>query len=111
MRIGPLRHYVTIQYAAVSQDAYGEPIETWTNLATNPNDWANVSSRSSGERFISGAEQLRAEISHTVRMRYRSDVTVQMRIIYNSRYLYIENVIDPNGRMTELILMCREEQT
>lgn len=72
MRAGTLRERVTIQAATVSQDAYGEPIETWSNIGTNPTVWANVGSRASGERFISGAEQVQASVSHTVRIRYRA---------------------------------------
>ena len=79
MRSGTLRERVTIQAATVSPDSYGEPIKTWANLATNPTVWASVGSRASGERFISGGEQLMANVSHTVRIRYRIDVMVKMR--------------------------------
>lgn len=112
MRAGTLRERVTIQAATVTQDSYGEPIETWANLATNPTVWANVGSRASGERFISGAEQVQASVSHTVRIRYRADVTVLMRLIWRTnRTLQIENVIDSDGRKADLILMCSEVQT
>jgi len=111
MRSGTLRERVTIQAATVSQDAYGEPIATWANLATNPTVWASVGSRAGGERFISGGEQIMANVSHTVRLRYRTDVTVKMRLQWRtSRYLYVENVVDPDGRKADLILMCSEEQ-
>lgn len=111
MRSGTLRERITIQAATVSPDSVGEPIKTWANLATNPTVWASVGSRASGERFISGAEQLRAEVSHTVRIRYRADVTVKMRLQWRtSRYLYVENVVDPDGRKADLVLMCSEEQ-
>ena len=111
MRSGTLRERVTIQAATVSQDSYGEPIKTWANLATNPTVWANVGSRASGERFITGGEQVMANVTHTVRIRYRTDVTVKMRLQWRtSRYLYVENVVDPDGRKADLVLMCREEQ-
>lgn len=110
MRIGQNRHRVTIQSATVSQDANGEPIPTWANLASSPYEWADIQTKAAGERFISGAEQFQAAVSHTVKIRYRTDVTVQMRLIEGSRYLYIENVIDPTGKSRELALMCREVQ-
>lgn len=111
MRAGTLRERVTIQSFTAVQDDYGEPIETWGNIATNPTVWANVGSRASGERFISGGEQVQATVSHTVRIRYRSDVTVKMRLIWRAnRTLQIENVIDPDGRKADLILMCSEVQ-
>lgn len=110
MRIGPLRHRITIQSFTVSPDSVGEPIATWANLTTNPTVWAEVTSVPAGERFVSGGEQLIATLTHKVRIRYRTDVTVKMRLIHNSRYLYIENAVDPTGRERELILLCREEQ-
>lgn len=112
MRAGTLRELLTIEKSVPAQDSYGEPIDSWSNLATNPTVWGNVGSRASGERFISGAEQVVATVSHTVRIRYRDDVSpVRMRIKWReNRYLYIENVIDPDGRKSYLVLMCREEQ-
>lgn len=111
MRAGTLDERITWQTFTVVQDSYGEPIKTWANVATNPTNWANVQSKAAGERYLSGAEQVMATVSHTVRIRYRTDLTVQMRGIWRTnRYLYIENVIDPDGRKTDLILMCREEQ-
>lgn len=111
MQAGRLRERVTLQANTPVQDAYGEPIDGWANVGTNPTVWANVASRASGERFISGAEQVQAAVSHTVRIRYRADVTVLMRLVWRTnRYLYVQNVIDPDGRKADLILMCSEEQ-
>jgi SPP1 family predicted phage head-tail adaptor len=110
MQAGKLDERITWQSFTVSPDSLGEPIKTWGNVATNPTVWANVQSRAAGERYISGGEQVMAAVSHTVRIRYRTDLTVKMRGVWGSRYLYIENVIDPDGRKSDLILMCREEQ-
>lgn len=111
MRAGTLDERITWQYATEVQDAYGEPIKTWVDVPTDPTTWSNVQSRAAGERFISGGEQVLATVSHTVRIRYRTDLTVQMRGVWRtSRYLYVENVVDPDGRKSDLVLMCREEQ-
>ena len=110
MQAGRLRKRVTIQYATTVQDAYGEPIETWVNIATNPTVWASILSKASGERFISGGEQLQSEITNTVRIRYRSDLSVQMRLVWGTKHLLIENIIDPDGKLAELVLMCKEVQ-
>ena len=111
MRAGTLRERITWQTFTTEQDDHGEEIKTWVNVGTDPTVWASVLSRASGERFISGAEQVMAAVSHTVRIRYRDDLTVQMRGVWRTnRYLYIENIVDPDGRKSDLILMCREEQ-
>lgn len=110
MLIGKLRQRITWQSATVSQDAYGEPIKTWANLGTNPTVWADIQAQPSGERFVSGGEQVQSVMRHKVKIRYRTDLTVQMRGVWGSRYLYIENVNDPDGRKALLLVTCREEQ-
>jgi SPP1 family predicted phage head-tail adaptor len=110
MRSGTLRERVTIQTFTVAQDAHGEPIKTWANLGSVPVVWANIKVKPGGERFISGSEQVQAELTHTVTIRHRTDITVQMRAVEGSRLLYIENVYDPTGKNEYLILECREVQ-
>lgn len=111
MQIGKLRERITWQSFTVSQDAGGEPIKTWANLASNPTVWANVQTQPSGERFVSGGEQVQAELVQRVTIRYRTDLTVQMRGLWGSRTLLVENVFDPNSQRQWLVLMCREVQT
>jgi len=110
MRIGLLRHRVTIEAFTAIQDEYGEPIETWADLPTNPHMWAEIQSKAAGERFVSGGEQVQAAVSHTVTIRYRTDLTVHMRLLDRGRYLMIENVVDVSGQGRELVLMCSEVQ-
>jgi head-tail adaptor len=44
-------------------------------------------------------------------MRYRADLTVKMRLVWRTtRFLLIENIIDPDGRKADLVLMCSEVQ-
>lgn len=110
MLIGRLRERITLQSFTAAQDSYGQTIQTWANLATNPTVWANILIKPGGERFLSGGEQVQAVLTHTVTIRYRTDVTVQMRAVQGSRYLYVENVYDPTGRNEYMVLECREEQ-
>lgn len=110
MRAGSMHEQITWQSATVSQDSHGQPIETWGSVPSDATVWADIQSAGAGERFISGAEQRQSEITHKVRIRYRTDLTVQMRGLWGSRYLYIENVLDPDGRKAELLVMCREVQ-
>lgn len=107
MQAGRLRELVTIQQQSVTRDEYGAEVIAWVDVATV---WASVLPKASGERFISGAAQELAKISHTVRVRYRSGITPKMRLAWGSRLLYVETLTDPNGRRRELVLMCEEEQ-
>src|SRR4029434_5971979 len=110
MRIGPLRHKVTIEASTATQDEYGEPIKTWAPLATTPRVWAQIQSNDAGESLVSCGEQVQAAVSHTVTIRYRTDITVHMRVLDRARYLLIENVVDVTGQERELTLMSSEVQ-
>lgn len=106
MRIGPLRKRVTLQRnTGTTQDAYGQPVASWQAVTTV---WAEVVPASGLERFVPGAVQETAVLTHRVRLRYRSDVTPGMRALWGSRVLDIERVDDPTGRRAETVLLCRE---
>lgn len=104
VRSGELRHRVTIQQKTTAQDTYGQPIETWTNVATV---WASIEDLR-GREFIEARQVPAAEITTRVRIRYRTGIEPTMRVIYGSRTLEITAVIDPDGRKRELELMCQE---
>jgi len=79
MNIGKLDRYITLQSVSTSVDAYGQPVESFSTLA---NVWAKIEYKSEVEKFEN--EQLRAVSSIDFTIRYRTDVTQQMRISYNS---------------------------
>ncbi len=105
MRAGDLRELVTIQRATATTNSYGEPITSWSTLATV---WCSVRMLSGREALNAGANQVQAAANVDVRIYYRSDVTAKMRALLVSRVLDIETVDDPDGRRRELRLMCRE---
>lgn len=109
MQAGRLRERITFEYdAGTTQDDGGQPVEDWQPLATNPTVWASILPKASGERFLPGGAQVQAEITHAVRVRYRSDVTVKMRLLWGTRTLHIESTVDPDGRGSDMVLMCKE---
>jgi len=103
-RIGRLRHRVMIQQDSGTADAFGEHVPNWTVLAANVP--AEIVTPSGSERQI--AEQLDAICTHKVTIRYRSDVTPKMRVVFGSRTLNIEHAPDPDGRRRKLELLCKE---
>jgi len=109
MRTGNLRRTLTIQRQTRTQDAVGQPVETWTTL---------VQRRGSIEP-LNGREYLNAsgegsDTSTRIRMRYDSvtgtakpfdrivDESVSPMIVYD-----IESVVNPRERNRELVFMCR----
>lgn len=103
-QIGKLRHRVMIQQNSPSVDSFGELTESWSALASNVP--AKVESLT-GRELIQG-EQQEGVVTHMVTIRYRSDVTSQMRVVHNSKNFNIESALDPDGMTRRLFLMCKE---
>jgi len=103
MRIGPMRHRITLEAPAESQGSDGSVTRTWAPFATV---WASVEPLLGREYFDAQREQ--ADVSHRVRMRYLAGVTHNMRVVLGSRVFEIESVLNAGERDRELVLMCRE---
>ncbi|MGJ7512347.1 phage head closure protein [Variovorax sp. GT1P44] len=94
MRAGQLRHKVKLQALAVGQDAIGQPVQTWTDVATV---WADV-------RFINGLEAVKADApvsiaKGSIRIRYRVGVTAGMRVLEGSIVYSIQAILpDTTGK-------------
>ena len=84
MNIGRLDRYIILQSVSTSVDAYGQPVESFSTLASV---WAKIEYKSEVEKFEN--EQLRAVSSIDFTIRYRTDITEQMRISYDSNIYQI----------------------
>lgn len=100
---GSLDKRVTLQSATSPRDASGQPVPTWSNVAVV---WAAIAPIRGREYFA--AQQVSAETTHKVTIRYREDVSPKWRVIYSDRIFRIESVIDPLERHESLELMCVE---
>ena len=106
MKIGAMRHRITFQQPVKMPDGYKGHTVSWQDVATV---WAQVEPLSGREYFY--AHQIKNEVSHRVRMRYREDITVEMRVkLSEDRHLAIESVIDLQERRQFLEILCREEK-
>ncbi len=79
MFTGKLNRQILIQQNTPVQDGFGEPIESWGSLATV---WAEKMSPKVAERYT--GHQFNGTRSIVWRVRWRSDVTELMRVVYNS---------------------------
>lgn len=100
---GKLRHRVTFQRLVDGQDAYGQPVQTWTDVVTV---WAAVEPIRGREYFA--AAQVSSEVTTRIRVRYQPGMTPDMRVRFGARVYGIISVIDPEERHQELQLMCKE---
>lgn len=105
IKIGDLRHRITFQKSNKTPDGYAGNTEIYQDVVTV---WAQVDPLTGREYFY--AHQIKNEVSHRVRIRYRTDVNVEMRIKYGERYLQIESMIDKGERREFLELLCLEEK-
>jgi SPP1 family predicted phage head-tail adaptor len=84
VRTGRLDRQITLQSVSVVQDDLGQPIETWTNVATV---WAERESQSATKRFA--AQQRFAEVDIVWRIRWypwAPDVRPDThRVVYQGR--------------------------
>lgn len=99
---GRLRERVTIQQATERRNAMGETVQTWETFAER---WASVDGLSSREVLLQGQQQ--TEVSHRVRMRYVTDMTSTMRILWRGRVLEIASLLE-HGNRSEHEALCTE---
>ena len=89
MRINRVDRLVTIeQRTDVRDEEYGQPVRSWSEL---DKVWARRIEEQGNETIISNAP----EHQRTVRWvtRYRSDITVEMRLLFSSQFYDIRNII------------------
>ncbi len=103
MEAGKLRHRVEVQSRTLTQDSYGDVLPTWTTQATR---WAEVVPVSGREVHLAG--RITSETTHTVRLRYLSGLDSKWRILWGTRVLEIESVINTDEINWEMVLACKE---
>jgi SPP1 family predicted phage head-tail adaptor len=99
MRAGRLDRRVTIQRQEQTQDAYGQPVETWTDVATV---WAEVRDIT-GKEFVS-AQATQNAVQTKITIRHRAGIVPAMRAVHGSDTYNIESVLGQDK--ISLLLMC-----
>ncbi len=100
---GKIRERIEIQEPTVSQDADGAATVSFATIARV---WAGVEPLYGNEALI--AQQVNAGVSHRVRIRYLADVTTKHRILYRSRILDINAIINVDERREQIEMLCTE---
>ena len=104
MRAGSLRHKIIFQELTVANDTWGHSAETWTDQTTT---YASIWTLRGTERME--GLKLDNEITHKIRIRYRTDLHPKMRIKFGARYFNIISLIDPDERHIYYEIMANEE--
>lgn len=102
MKIGDLRHRVTIQTPTETQDANGQPIKTFADTAI----------RYCAIEPLSGREYERAkaqhsEVSHKITMRHFA-LTPKDKLKFGTRYFNVLSVLDTKEKGLEIVCLAVE---
>lgn len=82
MEIGSLNRRIVIQSRDSGEDAAGQPVQTWTTLATV---WANIKGATGmgSIRQSANRDGVAVELnSYSFRIRYRTDVDAAKRVVF-----------------------------
>ena len=101
MRIGDLKHRITIQAPTRVPDGMGNTDNTWTDRATI---CAAIWPVSAKEQIQSMGVVM--TMSHRIRIRYRSDIRSNWRLKYKNSLFNIVSIVNPNmeNRMLDIIV-------
>lgn len=103
---GKLKHVVAIKAQSTTRDDVNQKVLTWTTITNGSPEYAAIEPLSTRESQAALANQM--EISHRVTLRYRADVTADMRIVFGSREFAIVGIRNPKERGEFLELLCLE---
>lgn len=103
--IGTMRDRVQLQRKDMVSEVEGGHSTVFVPLATV---WARVTALSGGE--AERADARTARISHTVVVRFRTDLKAGDRIIYRGATLDVISASDLNGRRAYLSCKCTQTQ-
>lgn len=103
MLIGRLRHRVELQSSTETRSSVGEPVKTWTTYATV---WAGIEPLRGQVALV--AQQINAELTHHVTMRYNSALDEGDRIVYGARIFDVNVIRNVGGRKSAHELLCKE---
>ncbi|HIE9163500.1 TPA: phage head closure protein [Klebsiella quasipneumoniae subsp. similipneumoniae] len=108
MKIGPMRHRITIRNFITTRTPSGQPTEEWSDGATI---WADVKGISGRESLTAGAE--RADATIRVWVRYRKDISASSRLLvlngpYKGVTLNVTGPPVPDSKGTRLEILCKQ---
>lgn len=98
---GRARHRITIERRNITRNAIGENVEDWV---THAQCWAIVNQTRAREAWKYGADQFVNSYPTSFEIRYRSDITTEMRISWLDRTFRIESVVDPGQRRQSIVI-------
>ncbi len=106
MNTGDMRHRVQIQRRLESRNEIGEVEVNFQTIATR---WCAIEPLTAKE--LLAAQQVQADVSHKIKMRYYAGLTPKDRLVKGSRVFNIDGRMNPSeqAHTTEMVVMVKEE--
>ncbi len=101
---GTLKDRITVQSVTETRSGSGQVNEAWATFATR---WASVEPLQGREFFDS--QQVNADITTRIRLRYLEGITPKMRVLYKTRVFNVTSVVNVEERSIETQLLCTED--
>jgi SPP1 family predicted phage head-tail adaptor len=102
MRAGKLRHTIVIERSTFTQNEFGEPILAWDAIEVVA---ASIEPLNGREYYA--AQALQSEVTTKIRLRYLPGILPSDRVTHGAMVYDVLEVIDPEMRNIELVLMCK----
>ena len=100
---GKLNRRLTFQRLEAKEDEMGQDKSSWQDYKTV---WGSVKPYKSSEYNFMG--KLKPEVSHRIYVRFRNDITADMRIKYHRIFTIEGPPLDIDERHELLEIQCRE---
>lgn len=103
LRAGQLNRRVTLQRRATGQDAAGQPVSTWQDVATV---WASVLTQNGLESIK--ADRPVSQVKASIRIRWRTDIDAGMRAVLGATVYDIKAVLPDETKRQHVDLVCEQ---
>lgn len=104
--ISDLRHVLSLQQKTMTPDGGGGFTVAWNNVDSDPVLHVGISPMGGTKRFMH--RQFISDGSVKMRIRYRDDVTDDMRLTDGSAHYYIQSVQDSDGKKAFLDIIAEK---
>lgn len=105
MRIGRLRHLITIQTLKTIVNGCGDVKKDYVDFCKV---WASVEPVNANEKYLQKQENM--EITHKIEIRFLKGIGVTSQILFNERKFDIKSIINPLEKNEKLILLATENE-
>lgn len=103
MQAGKFKHRVTLQAPATGQDAAGQPLTGWVDVAQL---WADIRSTGGLEAIKAGA--ITSVVHTSVRLRWRTGLNAGMRVLHGVTVYSVLSVLPDQAGRQFVDLVCQE---